>query len=473
MANPNSAVELADQVRRGERTATELLEQHLAGIDRLDPELNAVCLRDDEDARARAAAVDAAVEEGRSDELGPFAGVPMLIKDLHDVAGWPTTYGSRATVHEPAEVDDLAVGRLRAAGFVLSGKTTTPEFGTISVTESELFGATRNPWDTAHTPGGSSGGAAAAVAAGLLPAAHASDGGGSIRIPASCNGLVGLKCSRHRITAAAAKMTGGSTQGIVSRRVVDTAAISDVMAGQDPGAWEVAPPLARPLAQECGADPGRMRIRVSTANAMGIDPAPGCVEAVELAAGILEDLGHSVDTSPVDWPDPGGFLTGFLTVWSTITAGAGPLDEDLLEPHNRENRRAALATSAIAYSEAVMDLQIRSRAFTAQFADAFDLLLTPTMAIEPPPVGWIFEGSDSDPLAPLTNATPMAAYTAVFNVTGQPAISLPVHVSAAGLPVGVQLAAPPFGEAALVRVAAQMEAAVGWHERPLPDPLGG
>ena len=472
MAEQPTALELAEQVRTGARSAAELLEEHLASVEALDPALNAVCLRDDERARADAAAVDATLESEGPDRLGPFAGVPMLIKDLNDVAGWPTTHGSRATEHGPAPEDELAVARLRAAGFVLSGKSTTPEFGTISATESELFGATRNPWNTAHTPGGSSGGAGAAVASGMLPAAHASDGGGSIRIPASCNGLVGLKCSRHRITARTAKMTGGSTQGILTRTVADAAAITDVMAGADPGAWETAPPLERPLAREVGSDPGHLRIKVATTNAMGMEPAPACQEAVEVALGALSAAGHTIDTSPLQWPDPAGFLSGFLTVWATITAGAGPLREELLEPHNRANREAAKATDAIAYSEAVMDLQMRSRDFTAAFGRDFDLLLTPAMAIEPPPVGWVFEGIDDDPMAPLTNSTPMAAYTAVFNVTGQPAISLPVHLSDSGLPIGVQLAAPPFGEALLVQVASQMEDALRWHERATPDPLG-
>lgn len=468
MANPANALETAASIRSGERTATAVLEEHLDAIDRLNPELNAVCLRDDEQARSHAEAIDAEIAAGGAERLGPFAGVPMLIKDLNDVAGWPTTYGSRATSAEPAESDELAVARLRAAGFVLTGKTTTPEFGTISMTESELFGPTRNPWNTDHTPGGSSGGAGAAVASGMLPAAHASDGGGSIRIPASCNGLVGLKCSRHRITAWTSKMTGGTTQGVLTRNIADTAAIIDVMAGPDPGAWEVAPPFARPLADEVAADPARMRIRVATDNALGIEPAPACTDAVEQAAQVLAELGHTIDRTPTRWPDPGGFLAGFLTVWSTITAGAAALDEDLLEPHNRANREMALATNAIAYSEAVMDLQMRSRGFTEAFGTDFDVLLTPTMAVEPPEVGSIWAGSQEDPSAPLTNATPMAAYTALYNVTGQPAISLPVGFSDTGLPIGVQIAAPPFGEAVLIRLASQLEAELRWHERPLP-----
>lgn len=470
MDNPPSALEIANSIRNRERTATEVLDEHLAAIDRLDPQLNAVCLRDDERARGDAAVIDEAIASGGAERLGPFVGVPMLIKDLNDAQGWPTTYGSRATSSEPATSDDLAVARLRNAGFVFSGKTTTPEFGSISMTESQRFGATRNPWNTDHTPGGSSGGAGAAVASGMLPAAHASDGGGSIRIPASCNGLVGLKCSRHRITSRTVKLTGASTQGVVTRTVADAAAITDVMAGADPGAWSVAPPFARPLREEVGRDPGRLRIKVATDNALGVPPATECTEAVEAAASVLGSLGHSIDRTPMPWPDPAEFLTGFLTVWSTITAGVPLVDEALLEPHNRAAREAALATSSIAYSEAVMDLQAQSRRLVATFGEDFDVLLTPTMAVTPPEVGSIWAGSDADPSAPMTNATPMAAYTAVFNVTGQPAISLPVHISEAGLPVGVQVTAAPFGESVLVALAAQMERVLAWQERPVPDP---
>jgi len=466
MTNTTGALETARSIRAGELTATAALEAHLAAIDELDGTLNAVCFRDDERARADAAAVDARIEAGDLEELGPFAGVPMLIKDLNDVEGWPTTLGSRASTDKPAPEDHPPVARLRRAGFVFSGKTTTPEFGSISCTESERLGVTRNPWNTDRTPGGSSGGAGAAVASGMLPAAHASDGGGSIRIPASCNGLVGLKPSRNRISSAPTKMITASTQGILTRDVADQAAIVDVMAELDPDAWEVAPPLERPLAEEVGADPGRLRVRVSVANALGVDPAPACVEAVEKAAAALEGAGHEVQHEAITWPDAADFMGGFLTVWSTISAGYELTDVELMEPHNQENVKAARATDSIAYNESVMMLQRASRGFTPQFGRDFDVLLTPTMAIEPPPVGWIWEGAEDNPGAPMVNATPMAAYTAVFNVTGQPAISLPVHLSEAGLPVGVQLVAPLFDEATLIRVASQLESVIGWPETP-------
>ncbi len=345
------------------------------------------------------------------------------------------------------------------------GKTTTPEFGTISMTESERLGATRNPWNPGFTPGGSSGGAGAAVAAGMAPIAHASDGGGSIRIPASCNGLVGLKPSRNRITGRVEQMTAASTSGVVSRTVADTAAALDALAVFDPGAWNNAPPPQRPFRDEPGTDPGRLRILATHHNALGVEVAPECIEAVRVAAAMLSDLGHDVVEADLAWPDPGEFLTGFLTVWSTIAAGVPDLDVDRIEPHNRANWDLASATSAIDFSRAEMTLQEESRALTAQFGRDFDVLLTPTMAVEPPAVGSIWEGMDTDPGAPLTNATPMAAYTAVFNVTGQPALSLPLHTAASGLPVGVQLAAGPWEDAVLLRLGAQIERHAPWADR--------
>ncbi|MEZ5267221.1 MAG: amidase [Microthrixaceae bacterium] len=469
MPSTETAEEIARSIRAGERSAVEVMQAHLADIDHLDTALNAVCFRDDERALAEAAAIDESLRAGN--DPGPFAGVPMLIKDLNDVAGWPTSHGSRATSTEPAHKDELAVARLRGAGFVISGKTTTPEFGTIPMTESERFGVTRNPWNTDHTPGGSSGGAGAAVAAGILPAAHSSDGGGSIRIPA--------KLQRPR-----------RTEGLPTP--------DNSEADQDDG--RLHPGCAHPYRLGPGshrrrdgstgpgslgggtapaAAPGRRgrggsrstRIRVSTANAVGIEPDQACVEAVESTAELLEGMGHEIDTTPVEWPDPYAFLTGFLTVWATISAGIDLVDLELLEPHNQANRQSALANDSIVFSESVMQLQEASRKFTVPFGTDFDLLLSPSMAVEPPLVGTIWEGADADPSAPLSNSTPMAAYTALFNVTGQPAMSLPVSMSDAGLPVGVQVAAPPFDEAVLIRLASQLESEVRWHERALPDPL--
>lgn len=465
MTRFDSALDLAAAIRERRISPTEALELYLDRTDRLDPQLNAFALRDDERARADAAAATELVASTPVEDLPPFCGVPIPIKDLNRVQGWPTTHGSRGVPERPEEVDDPPVARLRSAGFVFMGKTTTPEFGTISMTESERLGVTRNPWDPRFTPGGSSGGAGAAVAAGMAPIAHASDGGGSIRIPASCNGLVGLKPSRNRITNRVEAMTSASTSGVVTRTVADTAAALDVMAELDRGAWNVAPPHDGPFAAEVDVDPGRLRIRVTPTNALGVEVAPECVEAVRVTASLLSDLGHDVVEAEPMWPDAGQFLSGFLTVWSTIAAGLPEVDVEQMEPHNRANWDLAMATTAIGYAQAQMALQDASRSFTPQFGTDFDVLVTPTMAVEPPEVGSIWEGAEDNPGAPLLNATPMAAYTAMFNVTGQPALSLPLHTSAAGLPVGVQFAVGPWQEALLLRLAGQIERHAPWVDR--------
>jgi amidase len=260
-------------------------------------------------------------------------------------------------------------------------------------------------------------------------------------------------------------MTSASTSGVVTRTVADTAAALDVLAQVDRGAWNVAPPHDRPFLDEVGVDPGRLRIRVTSGNALGVEVAPACVAAVEAAAAMLSDLGHDVMQGEPEWPDAGQFLTGFLTVWSTIAASIPELDVEAMEPHNRANWELAMATTAIGYTQAQMTLQDASRQFTPQFGRDFDVLVTPTMAVEPPEVGSIWAGADQDPGAPLLNATPMAAYTAMYNVTGQPALSLPLHTSATGLPVGVQFASGPWEEAVLLRLGAQLEQHAPWVDR--------
>lgn len=466
MTRFNSALECASAIRSKEVSPSEVLDHYLAEADRLNPQLNAFALRDDDRARADARAADDMVANRALEELPPFAGVPIPIKDLNDVEGWVTTYGSNAVPDTPAVMDDLVVTRFRRAGFVLMGKTTTPEFGAVSVTESERFGATRNPWNTDHVTGGSSGGAAAAVASGMAPIAHASDGGGSIRIPASCTGLVGLKASRNRVTGLVEAMHGGSTSGVLVRTMADTAAALEVISEIDAGAWNNAVPPRRPWSEEVGADPGRLRIRVATLGAAGFEPPASLVAAVRRTADVLADLGHEIIQGEPVWPDLGEFFAGFVTVWSTITAGVPGLDPTKLEPHNRGSRAAAESNSAIDYAQAVMGLQALSRRFVSQFGSDFDLLLTPTMSIEPPPIGWLFADVAENPDSATMNALPMAAFTALFNVTGQPALSLPVHTSEeSGLPIGVQLAAPTWREDLLIQVGSQIEAALPWADR--------
>lgn len=463
-----SALEIAEAIRTSSVSAREVTEAHLAAIERLNPALNAVCFTAPEEALEAARVLDEriAARPGSGDELPPFAGVPMLIKDLNPVAGWPTTQGSMGASDQPAPADGLAVARLREAGFIFSGKTTTPEFGTTAATESTRLGITRNPWNPKHTPGGSSGGAGAAVAAGMLPAAHGSDGGGSIRIPSSCNGLVGLKPSRHRITSDAYNMGGFSTQGVLTRTVADTAAIVDVLAQVDPLSWVSAPPFSRPLLEEVGVAPEPLRIRFTTESPLGITAPASGIDALGEAARALEAAGHHVEEGPLG-ADGARLMTAFLTIWAVISAGTGVAREDM-EAHNQALFDQAEATSSLAYAEALLELQTVSREVASGFGSDFDLLLTPTLGTEPPEVGWLWQESEDDPRMPLMLAAPMAAYTSVFNITGLPAISLPVHMAESGLPVGVQLVAPPLDEPTLIRVAAQLEDVFGWQHRQAP-----
>lgn len=472
-----TALQVAAAIRAGEVSPSEVLDEYLGRVDSLDPQLNAFSLRDDERARADARAADDVVAAAHRDgtELSPFTGVPIPIKDLYDVAGWVTGHGSVAVADEPASLDELSVERLRRAGFVLMGKTTTPEFGAVSATECVRTGITRNPWNTDHTPGGSSGGAAAAVASGMAPVAHASDGGGSIRIPASCTGLVGLKPARGRVTSRVYGVVGASTNGVVSVDVADSAAILDVLSELDTGSWVVAPPPSRPYAEEVGADPGRLRVRLCVDNALGLPVDPACDAAARSVADTLADLGHEVVEGAPDWPDAGEFLEKFVTIWNCLSVLTPIVDESLLEPQNRAAFEAARATDAFAYLGADASLQEAARAVVSQFRSdpysgggdpGFDLLLGPTMAVQPIQAGTIMAGVEDEPTAPIMNAIPMACYTSIFNASGQPAISVPAHVSAEGLPIGVQIVGAPWREDVLVRVASQLEAARPWAALP-------
>lgn len=456
-----SALDTAAAIRAREVSPLEVLDATLARIDERNPALNAVIWRDDEAARAEARALGERIARG--EEVGPFAGVPLPIKELAAVAGQPITHGSWGAPDGPAAETDPPVAKLAAAGFVLCGRTNSPEFGSVSITENDRFGITRNPWDPSKTPGGSSGGAAAAVASGMVPVAHASDGGGSIRIPASCCGLVGHKPSRNLVPDIVPLWSGLSTEGAVTRTVADAAAVLDVMSGPDPYAWWDQPRPGRPFLDEVGVDPGRLRVAVNTSSALGVEVAPEAVAAVEQTAAVLESLGHHVVRLDQDVFDPSG-LGAFLTLLNGSMCGYPAMDWDKVEPHNKVSRQAALATNAAEFNEALMQLQLLSRALLQRFDEEFDLLLTPTMAIEPPEAGLLAQ-VHADPEAPILEIVCMAAFTAVFNISGQPAVSLPVHVSGSGLPIGVQLVASPMRDALLFRVAAQLEAAAPWADR--------
>ncbi|MER7935748.1 MULTISPECIES: amidase [unclassified Streptomyces] len=466
------AVELAQAIRRKEVSPVEVADACLRRTDDLDPRLNAFCHRADDDVRkAAAAAADAVVRAASPDELPPFLGVPLPVKDLIDVAGWPTTYGSAGAGRAPAAVSDPVVRRFTDAGFVLLGKTTTSELGAVPFTESPALGVSRNPWDPRRTPGGSSSGAGVAVAAGMAPLAHAEDGGGSIRIPASCTGLVGLKPTRGLVSGEIVFVEGLASSGVVTRTVADTAAVLDVLARHDPGAWWSPPsPRGSFAAAAAKEPPAGLRIGVLTGSPLdGITVDPACVTAVESTLRALESAGHHLVDAPLPLPATEELVGAFTTVWNAGGAAIELADPERVEPHNRALRAAARSTDSWAYVEGVRRTQQLSRRVVEGFTARFDLLVTPTMACLPPLVGTLGAGADENPLAPLLNSYPMGVFTSVFNVTGQPAVSLPLHHDeATGLPVGVQLVAAPWREDLLLQVSRTLELALPWSGRRPP-----
>jgi amidase len=391
---------------------------------------------------------------------GPFRGVPLPIKDLNETAGIRTTFSSRAFADYVPEFDAAVVRRLKEAGFVVLGKTNTPELGLTAVTESELNGPCRNPWDPSRTPGGSSGGAAAAVAAGLAPAAQGSDGGGSIRIPASCCGVFGIKPARGRVSPAPyGGLEGFSTSGPITRSVLDAAVLLDVMAGYETGDpyWAAAP--ERPFAEEVGADPGRLRVALTTTPPIEAPVAAECASAARDAASLLEELGHSVEEATPPWRDA-ELLAMFMKVWAVIPA-LYDRPAELFEPETRALVDAASQLNAVDYVRATAGLRELTRRIVGFLAD-YDLLLTPTLAVPPVSIGAL---EDDDPWVQFANAGRFTPFTQVANITGLPAVSLPLSWSDEGLPIGVQLVGRPAGEAALIRVSAQLEEARPWHDR--------
>jgi amidase len=463
-----SAIEQAAAVRSGERSAAELVDAALGEIDRLNDEINAVITRVDERARAEAESVQAGDER-------PLAGVPVVIKDLTQLTeGIRTTFGSAAAGEFVPPFDTALVRKLREAGAIIVGKTSTPEFGILPTTEPHRFGPTRNPWDTGRTTGGSSGGTAAAVAAGMVALGHASDGGGSIRIPASCCGLVGLKPSRGRISNAPAitPPAGLSIDGFLSWTVADTALGLDVAAGYELGDMAWPPPPAGTFLDAAGREPGKLRVGFSTAAPNGVDVHPECVAATEQAAKLLESLGHEVEESAPAWAGE-EFIEIFIRVWTVELGGSvngvgaligQPLDDDRLEPLTLEMVEAARSTSALEAYGALAQLRLYSRAVTAWWAD-HDVLITPTLAQPPFALGAL----EPDPGAPamqmLQKSAAYVPFTPPLNVTGQPAVSLPLHQSADGLPIGVQFVGPPAGEELLLSLAAQLEQTAPWTDR--------
>ena len=464
-----SAVELAAAIRRKEMSPLEVVDCYLERIDELDPRLNAFSHRADDDVRKAAwAATNALAGSNRTSDLPPFHGVPLPIKDLLDVAGWPTSHGSAATSTTPAQTSDPVVKRFVDAGFVLLGKTTTSEFGALPFTESKALGISRNPWDLNRTPGGSSSGAGVAVAAGMAPIAHGADGGASIRVPASCTGLVGLKPTRGLITNRTVDLEGLATSGVLTRSVADTAAALDVLARHDAAAWWSAPRSHESFVGAVDSDPpSRLRVGFlvqSPIDGIAVDPA--CTVATLGVVSTLESLGNLVVDTHLALPPPGELIAAFSTIWNLGGAGIELTHPDRVEPHNQALREAARHIDSWDYAERLRETQRVSRAIVEGFLTTVDILVTPTMACLPPPIGAWQAGTDHDPLMALVNSYPMAVFTSLFNVTGQPAISVPVHHDeTTGLPVGVQLIAAPWREDLLLQLARALEFERPWKRR--------
>ncbi|HMC41273.1 MAG TPA: amidase [Acidimicrobiales bacterium] len=454
----------AELVRSGQISPKELALASIDRIEKIDGEVNAVIHR----------RFDRALDDIAAGlPSGPFHGVPLLIKDLFaDSAGDPAHNGNRALRHAgwTAPADSWLVARLRGAGFSFLGRTNTPEFGLVPVTEPAAYGPCRNPWDTSRSPGGSSGGSAAAVAAGMVAVAHASDGGGSIRIPASMCGLVGLKPSRGRTTLGPyGDESGLSVQHVVARSVRDTAALLDVLAGPGPGDMVVAPPPSRPYASEVGAPSPQLRVGLLASSPAGpLDPE--CAAAVAACARLLEGLGHIVtdDHPGIDAEASRQFGVRWVVNTKLRLVALGQhlgrdISADDVEP-------LTWAFASLAEHFSALDLLQSTAAgvaFTRRlgaFWDDHDLLVTPTLGELPPLVGELTPPAD-DPLSTQERTGRLVPFTTHFNVTGQPAISLPLHMSEGGLPVGVQLVAAYGREDVLIRTAAQLEEAAPWSGR--------
>ncbi|NTX03781.1 amidase [Myxococcus sp. CA040A] len=464
------AMGLAELVRRKEVTPTELTQAALAAIARVNPKLNAVIDVREADARA-------AVQKGLPQ--GPFTGVPFLIKDLAlHAAGVPTDLGSRLTRGLMLPFDSVLMERFRRTGVVLLGRTNTPEFGNNATTEPVLHGPTRNPWDLGRSSGGSSGGSAAAVAAGIVPVAHGNDGGGSLRIPAALCGVFGLKPTRGRNSVgpnSGEAINGLGVEHVVTRSVRDSAAMLDATHGPAVGDPHYAPPPERPYLNEVRREPGRLRIAISRRPASGGPVSPDNVAAVEDAAKLCASLGHDiVEAAPVY--DDAALVEAMVTVWSSTNAAlAGMLGGALGRPVGPDTLEAT-TWAAVQHGRSLKatDLQAAlgvfnqvSRAVGAFYVD-HDLLLTPTAAVPPYPLGAMDSNKPMSAGEWYRHVFSMIPFTALYNVTGQPAMSVPLHWNAQELPIGVQFVSRFADEATLFRLAGQLEEARPWSVRRPP-----
>jgi amidase len=485
------ATGLAELVRSGDVTPAELLETAIARAEAVNPELNAI--------------VTPLYEKGReiSEQLpdsGPFRGVPFLLKDLEfEWGGTPMKSGSRGYQHYVSPADSEAVRRLKAAGLVFFGKTNTPEFGLTPYTESKLYGPARNPWKTTHSPGGSSGGSAVAVVAGIVPAASASDGGGSIRIPAACCGLFGLKPSRGRVTLGPrfGELWNGAVIGhAVTRSVRDSAGLLDVVSGGFPGdPYGIAPP-ERPFVDEVSREPGKLRIAFSTQTLIESQPVDQeCVKAVREAARLLESLGHTVEEVPLPYEKTLVTEAFFVNVLSETAATLRELSNHLGRPVRRDDVELnTWAQARLADGFSAVDVAYQKRRWNTlnrsmgQLHETYDLFLTPTLPRQPIPIGTYQNTSSEQRLLKIVDSLGGLKYlngskivndlaerslgyisfTVITNMTGQPSMSVPLHWSPDGLPIGVMFAAKLGDEATLFRLAGQLEQERPWFNKRPP-----
>ena len=465
-----SPAELAALVRAGELAARELVSASLARIEALDPRLGAFVEVDHDGALAAAEAI--APGDGR-----PFAGVPIAIKNNRAVLGLKLTQGCTLMRDFVAPYDHSVVRRLRAAGFVIVGTTKLPEYGILPVTEPRVHGPARNPWDPSRTPGGSSGGAAAAVAAGMVPIAHGNDGGGSLRIPAACCGLVGLKAQRHRVSAA--PDLGASPlvlDGVLSRTVADTAELLDVLAGYELGdaAWIPAPP--EPFAQSARRTPQHLRIAFTKLPPIPDAPIDAtCAAAVDRAAALAEGLGHHVEEVTPPWQSDdlfdlfGDYFAAQVALgirYSAMNVGRSEPAAADMEPMSWALWERSRHIDAVQFQLVQTELQSRMRALVA-FLDSYDALLTPALAQRPLALGSL-DTAAPEPLETFRRSGYFTPFTPIFNASGQPAIALPLFEGEDGLPLAVQLVGQPAGEGALLALAAALEAAAPGRSRRPP-----
>jgi amidase len=466
-----TVTEQAAAIRSGEASSAEITEYYLDRIDRINEQVGAFYTVTHDLAREQAAASDKAVASSRrnGDALPPLTGVPIPIKDLNMVAGVRLTYGCAILADNIATEDDYVVEHLRAAGIVITGKTATPEFGLPCYTETRIGPPARTPWDLTRSAGGSSGGAAAAVSSGLAPAAQGSDGGGSIRIPASVCGLFGIKPTRGRISQGPMMpdLAGLSTDGPLARTVADATLLLDAMTGNHPGDMYTLPPLpaGESFLGYASRDPGRLRIARSVKPVLeGVEVHPDCLAAYEDASRLLAELGHEVvDFDP---PFPVEAVPSFLALWFAMAtlAPIAPGQEPELLPLTRYLRGEGLKLSAadLMLHEGILQNSVR---IALRGLTGYDAVLSPTLALPPRPVGWFDEVPPDENFIRQTLFTP---WTALYNLSGQPAVSVPLYWSADGLPIGVMLAGQMGAEGVLISLSAQLEAARPWKDRHAP-----